>query len=280
PLPMDAIRKGIQQIALTTDAGHKFERAIMTTDTQPKEIAVKVSYEGGSFIIGGCAKGSGMIHPNMATMLCFITTDASVSAEFLDQALREAVNLSFNMISVDGDTSPSDTVLVMANGTAKNKIINETSPLANLFQRALNQVCVHLAKAIARDGEGATKLIEVTVKGAKNITEARRAARTIVGSSLVKSAVYGCDPNWGRVTAALGRADVEVIETKLDVVMAGILTLKDGAPVDFNKQVATNALKTKEVKIEVDLHLGPAEATAWGCDLTEQYVVINSQYTT
>jgi len=279
-LPMAAIKQGIEKMILTADGGHTFERAIMTTDTTPKEIAVKVEYEGGSFTIGGCAKGSGMIHPNMATMLCFITTDAVVNGDYLNQALKDAVNLSFNMISVDGDTSPSDTVLLMANGVAKNKIIDADSPAANIFQRGLNQVCLHLAQAIARDGEGATKLIEVTVKGARSLAEARRAARTIVSSSLVKSAVYGCDPNWGRVTAALGRSDVEVIEARLDVVMAGILTLKDGAPVDFNKQAATDALKTKEVKIEVDLHLGPAEATAWGCDLTEQYVVINSQYTT
>ncbi len=279
-LPMDAIRNGVNQIILTADGGHFFERAIMTTDTRPKEIAVKVNYDGGSFTLGGCAKGSGMIHPNMATMLCFITTDAAVAVDYLNQALKDAVAISFNMISVDGDTSPSDTVLLMANGAAKNKTITDAGPLTGIFQRALNQVCVYLAKEIARDGEGATKLIEVKVKGAKNITEARRAARTIVGSSLVKSAVYGCDPNWGRVTAALGRADVEVIETKLDVIMAGILTLKDGAPVNFDKQVATAALKTREVLIEVDLHLGPAEATGWGCDLTEQYVVINSQYTT
>jgi len=279
-LPMAAIKQGIEKMALTADGGHTFERAIMTTDTVPKEIAVKVEYEGGSFTIGGCAKGSGMIHPNMATMLCFITTDATVNGDYLNQALKDAVNLTFNMISVDGDTSPSDTVLLMANGVAKNKIIDSTSPATNIFQRALNQVCLHLAQAIARDGEGATKLIEVKVKGARSLAEARRAARTIVSSSLVKSAVYGCDPNWGRVTAALGRSEVEVVESKLEVVMAGILTLKDGAPVDFNKQVATDALKTKEIKIEVDLHLGPAEATAWGCDLTEQYVVINSQYTT
>lgn len=279
-LPMDSIRQAIPQVVLSVIGGHDYARAILTTDTVTKEIAVKVIHDRGIFTIGGCAKGSGMIHPNMATMLCFITTDAMVSTAFLNEALKEAVALSFNMISVDGDTSPSDTVILMANGKANTVAIDETSLLAGIFQRVLNQVCVHLAKSVARDGEGATKLIEVRVKGAQNINEARRAARTIVGSSLVKSAVYGCDPNWGRVTAALGRSEVHLVEPKLDVIMAGILTLKNGVPVKFDKSVATNALKDREVVIEVDMHLGSAEAVAWGCDLTERYVVINSQYTT
>ncbi len=279
-LPMDVMKKGIGSMDLSAAGGHLFARAIMTTDIVPKEIAIRVDYEGGSFSIGGCAKGSGMIHPNMATMLCFVTTDALVAPDFLQQALKEAVDISFNLISVDGDTSPSDTVMVLANGAAKNKEINFTDAGAMLFQRALNTICIHLAKSIACDGEGATKLIEVTVKGARNIDEARRAARTIVSSNLVKSAVYGCDPNWGRVTAALGRSEIEVIETKLDVKMADVKVLEEGVPLDFDKNQAVAALRENEVKIEVDLHMGPAEATAWGCDLTEEYVVINSQYTT
>lgn len=279
-LPMDLVRAGISRIVLTGDGGHSFTRAIMTTDTVPKEVAVTIKSDDVSFTIGGAAKGSGMIHPDMGTMLSFITTDAAVSPEFLSQALHEAVAISFNMISVDGDTSPSDTLLLLANGIAGNKPISEYSPLANVFQQALNQVCVYLARAIAGDGEGATKLIEVTVRGAVNLDEARRAARTVVSSNLVKTAVYGCDPNWGRVTAALGRSGVEVNESKLGVWMAGIQVFKAGAPVPFDKNEAVGALKNKEVPIVIALNLGPAAATAWGCDLTEQYVVINSQYTT
>jgi glutamate N-acetyltransferase/amino-acid N-acetyltransferase len=221
-----------------------------------------------------------MIHPNLATMLVFLTTDAAVTPVFLKKALGEAASVSFNMISVDGDTSPNDTVILMANGLIKNKPITAKSPLAGVFQQALNQVCIYLAKAIARDGEGATKLIEVTVKGAVSLKEARQAARTIVSSNLVKSAVYGNDPNWGRVTAALGRSGVQVEESKLDVCMGKIPVLKKGAPVPFDKARAVKALEQKEVPITVSLNLGPAEATAWGCDLTEQYIVINSQYTT
>jgi glutamate N-acetyltransferase/amino-acid N-acetyltransferase len=252
----------------------------MTTDTTPKEVAVTIKTKDATFTIGGVAKGSGMIHPNLATMLVFLTTDAAITPDFLESALRSTVGVSFNMISVDGDTSPSDTVLLLANGIAGNKSIFSGSPLAQPFQEALNQICIHLAKAIARDGEGATKLIEVTVKGANNFEEARQAARTIVSSNLVKTAVYGNDPNWGRVTAALGRSGIELNEPKLDVTMAAIPVLKNGRPLPFDRQTAVTALEHKEVTIVVDLHLGDASATAWGCDLTEQYVVINSAYTT
>jgi len=279
-LPMKSISEGVNQIVLSPDGGHEFTRSIMTTDTVLKEIGVTVKTKDTSFTIAGVAKGSGMIHPNLATMLVFITTDAAVEQEFLNSALRSAADNSFNMISVDGDTSPSDTVLVLANGIAANKPINANSIIAPFFQEALDKVCVYLAKAIAADGEGATKLIEVSVKGAKNLQAARQAARTIVSSNLVKAAVYGNDPNWGRVTAALGRSGVELSEPKLDVVMAGIPVLRSGRPLPFERQTAVKALQQKEVKILVDLNLGEAEATAWGCDLTEQYVVINSAYTT
>jgi len=280
PLPMAAIYKGINQVALTADGGHDFERAIMTTDTSPKEVALRVSDSKTRFTIGGVAKGSGMIHPNMATMLVFLTTDAAVSPGFLLDSLRKSVAVSFNMISVDGDTSPSDTVVVLANGKGRNEPIGHGSPLADIFQKALERVCVYLAKAIARDGEGATRLIEVTVKGAATLDEARRAARTIVSSNLVKAAVYGRDPNWGRVTAALGRSEIDLVENKLDVTMAGIPVLEGGRPVAFEREVAVKALGKDTVPIVVDLHLGREKATAWGCDLTEQYVVINSAYTT
>ena len=279
-LPMKSISEGVNQIVLSPDGGHEFTRSIMTTDTVLKEIGVTVKTKDTSFTIAGVAKGSGMIHPNLATMLVFITTDAAVEQEFLNSALRSAADNSFNVISVDGDTSPSDTVLVLANGIAANKPINANSIIATFFQEALDKVCVYLAKAIAADGEGATKLIEVSVKGAKNLQAARQAARTIVSSNLVKAAVYGNDPNWGRVTAALGRSGVELSEPKLDVVMAGIPVLRSGCPLPFERQTAVKALQQKEVKILVDLNLGEAEATAWGCDLTEQYVVINSAYTT
>jgi glutamate N-acetyltransferase/amino-acid N-acetyltransferase len=279
-LPMKSLCDGVNQVVLSPDGGHDFARAIMTTDTTPKEVAVSVKTKDAAFTIGGVAKGSGMIHPSLATMLVFLTTDAAIAPDFLESALRSAVDVSFNMISVDGDTSPSDTVLLLANGIAENKSISNNSPLAQPVQEALNQICIHLAKAIARDGEGATKLIEVTVKGANNFEEARQAARTIVSSNLVKAAVYGNDPNWGRVTAALGRSGIELNEPKLDVTMAAIPVLKNGRPLPFDRQAAVTALEHKEVTIVVDLHLGDASATAWGCDLTEQYVVINSAYTT
>jgi glutamate N-acetyltransferase / amino-acid N-acetyltransferase len=279
-LPMKLLRDGVKKITVSKNGGHDFTHAIMTTDTRPKEIAITVKTKDASFTIGGVAKGSGMIHPNLATMLIFLTTDAAVTPAFLKSALRSAVEISFNMISVDGDTSPSDTVLLLANGKLKNRLVSHNSPLAGPFQQALNQVCIYLAKEIARDGEGATKLIEVTVKNAVNIEEARQAARTIVSSNLVKAAVYGRDPNWGRVTAALGRSSATINESKLDLVMASIPVLRKGRPIPFERQTAVTALERDEVKIVVDLHLGDASATAWGCDLTEQYVVINSAYTT
>ena len=279
-LPMKSLREGVNQIVLSPDGGHEFTRAIMTTDTVPKEIGVTIKTKDASFTIAGVAKGSGMIHPNLATMLVFITTDAAVEQEFLNSALCSAADNSFNMISVDGDTSPSDTVLVLANGIAANKPIDANSINAPFFQEALDKVCVYLAKAIAADGEGATKLIEVSVKGAKSLEDARHAARTIVSSNLVKAAVYGNDPNWGRVTAALGRSGVELSEPKLDVAMAGIPVLSQGKPIPFERNAAVKALQQKEVRIIVDMNIGEASATAWGCDLTEQYVVINSAYTT
>jgi glutamate N-acetyltransferase/amino-acid N-acetyltransferase len=221
-----------------------------------------------------------MIHPNLATMLVYLSTDAAVDADFLNAALREVVGQSFNMITVDGDTSPSDTVLLLANGLAGNKPISSDNPLAKPFKEALDRVCIHLARSIARDGEGATKLIEVTVKGATTVEEARRAARTIAGSNLVKAAVYGRDPNWGRVTAALGRSDVQVDEKLLDVTMAGIPVLRGGRPIAFDRAAAVKALGAEEIKILVDMRLGAGEAVGWGCDLTEGYVKINAEYTT
>ena len=273
PLPMKRITNAIDQIILSRDGGHELARAIMTTDTLAKEMAVKVKVGKSEFTIGGVAKGSGMIHPNMATLLCFITTDAAIEKDFLKKALKEAVDVSFNMVSIDGDTSPNDMVLLMANGMAG------IAP-AEAFEQALEKVCVYLAKAIARDGEGATKLIEVTVDGAPSLAEARLAARTVVGSSLVKAAVHGADPNWGRIMAAVGRSGVAVEEAKIDLYIGNIPMVKVGRPLTLNKRDIIKLLKGKEVSISLNLNLGSAKATAWGCDLSAEYVAINSSYMT
>jgi glutamate N-acetyltransferase/amino-acid N-acetyltransferase len=279
PLPMDKIRLAIPKIKPSRRGGHDFCRAIMTTDTRPKEIAVQVDLDGGKFTVGGAAKGAGMIHPNMATMLCFIATDAAVSADFLAAALHKAVNCSFNMISVDSDTSPSDCVFLLANGLADNQPIACNS--GDAFQEALNAVCTHLAKSIARDGEGATKLIEVTVEGAENEVWARQAARTIASSSLVKAAIHGNDPNWGRIVAALGRSGARVREDRLDVYLNDVCVMKQGCPIAFSKaEIMSSLSQGDDVLIKCCLNLGDGRAMSWGCDLSEEYVTINSAYTT
>jgi len=277
-LPMERLRAGMVQVMLSRNGGHRLARAIMTTDTVPKEAAVK-SEEGG-FTIGGVAKGAGMIHPDLATFLCFLTTDAGVELAFLKSALRQAADLSFNMVSIDGDTSTNDTVLLLANGVAGGEIISVGSGRAEIFQQALNALCLHLAKAMARDGEGATKLVEVTVNGAPSVAEARAAARTIVSSPLVKTAIYGSDPNWGRILAAVGRSGVEVVEAKIDLYLGDLCLLRAGRPQPFDREEAVKLLKEKEISIILELNLGSGTATAWGCDLTEEYVKINSHYTT
>ena len=279
PLPMDRIKAAIPRIEVTRRGGHDFCRAIMTTDTRPKELAVNVDWQGTKFTIGAAAKGSGMIHPNMATLLCFVATDAAVTADFLQAALRRAVDVSFNMITIDGDTSPSDCALLLANGLAGNEPINFDE--GDLFQEALTEVCTHLAKAIARDGEGATKLIEVTVEEAEDQVWARQAARTIAGSPLVKAAIHGNDPNWGRIVAALGRSGARVREDRLDVYLNDVCVLRQGSPAAFDKEQMTSALSGSDsVSIRLHLYLGGGHATAWGCDLSEEYVKINSAYTT
>jgi len=280
PLPIELIRAGIGRIALSGDGGHELARAIMTTDTSPKETAVAVKVNDSGFIIGGAAKGSGMIHPNLATLLCLLTTDAAVGIDFLRLALRKAVDVSFNMVSIDGDTSPNDMVLIMANGLAENEPILPGSNQADVFQQALDQVCIYLAKRIAGDGEGASKLIEVTVSGAPGIAEARLAARTVVSSPLVKSAIHGGDPNWGRIMAAVGRSGVEVVESKIDLYLGNICVVRGGRPVPFSQSKLLGVLSDSEVPIGLQLNLGTATATAWGCDLSEEYVTINSQYMT
>jgi glutamate N-acetyltransferase/amino-acid N-acetyltransferase len=279
PLPMDKIRAGIPKIKPTHEGGHNFCRAIMTTDTRPKEIAVRVDSKEGKFTVGGVAKGAGMIHPNMATALCFIATDAVVSADFLRAALHRAVDGSFNMISIDGDTSPSDCIFLLANGLAANEPIDFDN--GDAFQEALNAVCTHLAKSIARDGEGATKLIEVTVEGAEDSVWARQAARAVASSPLVKAAIHGNDPNWGRIVAALGRSGARVREERLDVYLNDVCVMKQGCPASFSRAEMISALgNTDDVLIRLCLNLGDGRATGWGCDLSEEYVRINSAYTT
>jgi glutamate N-acetyltransferase/amino-acid N-acetyltransferase len=277
-LPMGVIKKGIGAIELSPEGGHDFARAIMTTDTVSKEVAVSVN--NGKFTIGGVAKGSGMIHPNMGTLLCFLATDALVDQEFLNDALRKAADVSFNMISVDTDTSTNDMMIILANGLKDKEKITFNTELAEAFQRALNEVCIFLAKAIAADGEGASKLIEMNVTGAVDIESARECARTVITSPLVKTAIYGCDPNWGRIIAAAGRSSAEVIEAKIDLSVCGIKLLEHGIIVDTDYQAVSKAMEEKTVVIDLNLNLGAFGATAWGCDLTAEYVSINADYTT
>ncbi|MCK4387559.1 MAG: bifunctional glutamate N-acetyltransferase/amino-acid acetyltransferase ArgJ [Dehalococcoidia bacterium] len=279
PLPMSRIRNGIEKIEFHQDGGHELARAMMTTDTSPKEIAIQVEAKEGKFTIGGVAKGAGMMHPELATMLCFITTDAAVSIDFLQQSLKKVVDVSFNMLSIDGETSPSDCVFLLANSLARNTEISFSNGEA--FQSALTEVCVSLAKSTARDGEGATKLIEVIVEGAINQMEARQAARTIVSSPLVKAAMHGGDPNWGRIVAALGRSGAKIREDKLDVHLNDICVMKQGVPIPFDQnELRTSLARANNVPIKVYLNLGDGRATAWGCDLSEEYVTINSEYAT
>jgi glutamate N-acetyltransferase/amino-acid N-acetyltransferase len=277
-LPMDIVREGVDSIKISTDGGHDFARAIMTTDTVSKEAAISVN--GGEFTIAGVAKGSGMIHPDMGTMLCFITSDAAVDKDFLTGALQKAADVSFNMVSIDTDTSTNDTMIVMANGLAGNDMIDNTSELSEAFQNALNEVCIYLAKAIAADGEGAGKLIEVNVSGAQDIASARICARTIAASPLVKTAIHGCDPNWGRVIAAAGRSGAEVVEEKTDLSICGIRLLEKGSAIETGNGEVSKAMGGEVVLIDLDLNLGEASAVAWGCDLTAEYVSINADYTT
>jgi len=275
-LPLDKIEAALPAIELSAEGGMAFSRAIMTTDTRPKHGAVRV----GPYTIGGCAKGAGMIHPNMATMLAFLTTDAPVARAFLERALREAVDRSFNLVSVDGDTSPSDTVIVLANAMAGGEPIAEGHPLAGSFQESLEALCIHLAKAIARDGEGATKLIEFPVRGAAEEADARRLVRLLSTSYLLKSAVHGADPNWGRIVAVIGRSGARFEEESVRVALCGTEVFAGGRPTECDLGRVAEAMRGPEVTIEVDLGAGSASATGWGCDLSADYVAINADYHT
>ncbi len=278
PLPIDKIRAGIPRIQLSPEGGGPFARAIMTTDTHPKTMAVRVGGAKG-YSIGAVAKGSGMIHPDMATMFCFFTTDAAVDLRFLRTAFREAINRSLNMLSVDADTSTSDTAAIFANGAAGGEQLAAGSPGAAQFQGALTYVATEMAKMLARDGEGAQKLIEVRIEGARSQGDARAAARTVTASPLVKTAVHGNDPNWGRLLMAVGRSYVRI---NLDRARAwiGAVQVYDRGLLAFDERAAAAELKREYVVLRVDLGAGYESATAWGCDMTPEYVHINADYTT
>lgn len=282
-LPMERIGSALAGLRPSREGGLDFARAIMTTDTVPKSVAASVSYDGRRYLIGGCAKGSGMIHPQVATMLVFLTTDAPVQPGFLRESLRRAADTSFNMMTIDGDTSPNDMVLALANGAASgpgDEAIGPGHRAAAVFQAALAEVCTHLARELARDGEGASKLIEVRVEGAADEADARRVARAVAGSLLVKTAVYGCDPNWGRILTAAGYSGAEIREETCQLHLQGMRVFARGLPEPFDETALREALTAREVTIRVDLGLGSGAATAWGCDLTQDYVRINAEYTT
>ena len=280
PLPMEKIQDGVSRAAaaLKDDGGHEAAYAIMTTDTLQKEAALSIELDGQTVTLGAMAKGSGMIHPNMATMLGFITTDAAIEPQALRQALKLVVDETFNMISVDGDTSTNDMVAIMANGLAGNTPLTAESAQWPVFVEALKTLCTTLAKAIAQDGEGATKLIEATVKGAKSQADARLAAKAIINSSLVKAAVFGEDANWGRIACALGYSGAEFDPAQVSIYLGEVQVAKDGMGLVFDEAQAARVLKEKQVTITAELGAGSEQATAWGCDLTYDYVKINADY--
>ena len=285
-LPLDRLKEGIRKLTETKaegpEAGADAAKAIMTTDTVPKQIAVEFELGGNKVTLGGMCKGSGMIHPNMCTMLAFVTTDVCISKEMLQKAVSEDVKDTFNMISVDGDTSTNDTLLVLANGAAKNPQITEENEDYGLFAAALNTVNTYLAKKMAGDGEGATALFEVKIVGAETKADAAALSKSVVTSSLVKAAVYGHDANWGRILCAMGYSGVEFDPEKVDLFFesaAGrIQIIENGVAVDYSEEEATRILSEPEVTAIADVKMGDASATAWGCDLTYDYVKINADY--
>ncbi|GIP28690.1 arginine biosynthesis bifunctional protein ArgJ [Paenibacillus sp. J23TS9] len=283
-LKMDCVTAGIaglpQRLSSEAAGAEDFSQAILTTDLVKKEACVAVVVNGKEINIAGAAKGSGMIHPNMATMLAFMTTDAVIEADVLQQLLRQATDVTFNMITVDGDTSTNDMLITMASGLAGNETLNPSHPDWEAFAAGFTYVCQVLAQAIARDGEGATKLVEVNVNGAVSDQSARAIAKTVIGSSLVKSAVFGADANWGRIIAAVGRAGEPVNPETVDIHIGDISVLEGSRPVVFDEEEALKYLKGDTVRIVVDLHHGEGHATAWGCDLTYDYVRINAAYRT
>lgn len=269
---------------MTENGGHDAAEAIMTTDTVSKECAVEIVLEGKTVTLGACCKGSGMIHPNMATMLCFMTTDAAISSEMLQKALSSVVVDTFNMISVDGDTSTNDMVCIMANGKAENTIIDCENEAFEIFKAALMEVSVKLSRKIAGDGEGAERLLECTVKNAPDISIAKNIAKSIICSSLVKTAMFGSDANWGRILCAIGYTPgdfrVDTIDVTLSSCKGSVKVCENGFGIEFSEEKAKEILLEDEIKLDIDMKQGSADATAWGCDLTYDYVKINGDYRT
>ena len=279
-MKMDPIITGIQQLEPIDEleGAIGFSQSIMTTDTVTKNTAYKTMIDGKEVIIAGTAKGSGMIEPNMATMLGFITTDANIESKYLQSALKSITDITFNSITVDGDTSTNDMVIVMANGMAENNTLTPEHPEWENFVKTLHAVSQDLAKMIAKDGEGATKLIEVEVKGAISDVEARKIAKTVVGSPLVKTAVFGNDANWGRIIAAVGYSGATLDPYAITIHLGSTKVVENGEPVSFSEEDLIVYLKQPEVKIFVDIHQGAGHGLAWGCDLTYDYVQINASY--
>lgn len=286
PLSMGKVEAGVKLLAKALEGpSHGAAEAILTTDTVEKQVLVEFKVQGATCRLGGIAKGSGMIHPNMATMLAFLATDAAVEPRALHRALRGVTQDTFNMITVDGDRSTNDMVAVLANGMAGNHPLREGAPGWDEFVAALGAACESLAKQIARDGEGAERLIEVHVEGARSVGDARKAAMAVAGSSLVKAAMFGRDPNWGRILAALGYSGAALDPDKVELALANgvgaVKVFSRGKPrTNLDKPLLERVLASGEVKIRANLHLGPARARAWGCDLTYDYVKINAKYTT
>jgi len=285
-LPMAVIEKGIKLSAeaLSENGSDAVAEAIMTTDTYKKSIAVSYEYEGQTITVGGVAKGSGMIHPNMATMICIITTDCAIMPEALHKAIQKAADKGFNMVTIDQDTSTNDTCVVLANGEAGNTPIKSDGPGYAEFSEALSYVAMALAKMMAHDGEGATKLIEVLVQGALTEKDARLAAKAVVSSNLVKSAFFGEDANWGRIICAVGYSGAELDTGKVDLWLKSVggieQMMKNGAALSFDEGNAKNILKEREIQVLIQLNQGTGEAMAWGCDLSYDYIKINADYRT
>ena len=278
-LPMDALKNGLSQI-LVSGKAEDFAEAILTTDTCTKTCVVTEEFGSDLVTMAGVAKGSGMIHPNMATMLAFITCDANISSATLQAALSQHVETTFNQITVDGDTSTNDMVLVMANGCQQNEEILPNTEEFEKFSKMLRYLMADLAKKIAKDGEGATKLIEVNVRHAKDEQSGRMIAKSVVGSSLVKTAIFGQDPNWGRILAAIGYAGADVSVDNIDIWIEGIPVMQASSPVAFDPEETSDAMAGELLTLTIDLHDGDAEAQAWGCDLSYDYVKINALYRT
>jgi len=282
PLPVEKIRAAMPSLVarLSPEGGLEAAEAILTTDTRPKHRAVRVEVGESLFHVGGIAKGAGMIHPHLATMLAYITTDAEVRPLLLRQWIQEIADETFNMVTVDGDTSTSDTFLILSNGASGVNIEEERKPEAQALREALLHVAQYLAREIARDGEGATKLVVVEVEGAPSKEVAKQLARTVSGSLLVRTALYGNDPNWGRIVAAAGRAGVSLEPSRLEIRLAGFPVFRGGEPQPFDREQVRSALAQPEVVITLILNSGHHRATAWSCDLTERYVRINAELTT